>query len=148
MFMKTSYSNHSAINYTARIIAVGLLAFLILCALARGHAQTADKAATSPVGVYTLVSVDGKHVPCTINHDGRAMNVQSGTFTISTNGQITSVMTISVGDKKRSIETRASYTEKGTELTMKWQNAGMTKGRVADKTFTMTNEGMAYVYRK
>jgi hypothetical protein len=37
---------------------------------------------------------------------------------------------------------------KETELTMKWQNAGMTKGRIIGQTFTMTNEGIAYVYRK
>ena len=48
--------------------------------------------------------------------------------------EITSVMIVLVGDKKRSIETHATYTEKNSELTMKWQNAGMTKGRVADKT--------------
>lgn len=142
--MKTNYSNHSAINYTARIIALGLLAFLLLCTLARSHAQAAD----TTVGVYKLISVDGKNVPCTINHDGRAMNVQTGTFMISTNGQITSVMNISAGDKKRSIETHATYTEKNSELTMKWQNAGTTKGRVAGNTFTMTNEGMVYVYQK
>jgi len=144
--MKTS---HSAINYTARIIALGLLAFLLLCTLARGHAQTADKAATSPVGVYTLVSVDGKKVPCSINHDGKAMNVRSGTFTITTNGQITSVMIVSVGERKNlRVERTASYEVKNSELTMKWQNAGITKGQLVGKTFTMTNEGMAYVYKQ
>lgn len=142
-------ANRSAVDYTVRIIAVSLLAFLLLCMLARGQAQTADKAATSPAGVYTLLSVDGKNVPCVINHDGRKMNVQAGTFTITTNGQVTSVMTVSVGDRKDiRIERTATYTVKNSELTMKWQNAGMTKGALAGQTFTMTNEGMAYVYRK
>ena len=141
--------NRSAIDYTVRIIAISLLAFLLLCMLGRGNAQTADKVATSPTGVYTLVSVDGKNVPCVINHDGRKMDVQSGTFTISTNGQITSVMTVSVADRKNiRVERGASYTVKNSELTMKWQNAGTTKGALAGRTFTMTNEGMAYVYRK
>jgi len=144
--MKT---NRSAINYAARSIALGLLAFLFLCALARGHAQTANQAATIPAGVYTLVSVDSKNVPCTIKHGGTTMNVQSGTFTITTNGHITSVMTVSVGDRKDvQVERTATYTAKHSELTMKWQNAGITKGHVAGQTFTMTNEGLAYVYRK
>jgi hypothetical protein len=132
-------------NHTPRVIALGVLAVLLLCGLARGHAQTA----INPAGVYALVSVDGKNVPCTINHDGAKMNVQSGAFTISTNGQITNVMTISVGDRKNvRVETHATYTVKESELTMKWQNAGTTKGRIAGQTFTMTNEGMAYIYKK
>jgi hypothetical protein len=58
-------------------------------------------------------------------------------------------MTFSVGDRKNiRSETRATYTVKELELTMKWQNAGTTKGRIAGQTFTMTNEGMAYVYKK
>lgn len=137
-------------NHTARFIALGLLAILLLGALSRAHGQTPEKAVVDPAGVYTLVSVDGKTVPCPINHEGTtAMNVQSGTFTITTNGQITSVMTVSVGDRKdMRCETHATYTLAGTELTMKWQNAGMTKGRIAGQTFTMTNENMAFVYRK
>jgi hypothetical protein len=141
--MKTN----STIDHTARVIAIATLSFLLAVTLARGQ-QTSDKT-PSHLGVYTLLSVEGKNVPCTINHDGRKMDVQSGTFTITTNGQITSVMTISVGDKKDiRVERTATYTVKDMELTMKWQNAGMTKGRVAGKTFTMTNEGMAYVYGK
>lgn len=132
-------------RYTPRVIALGVLALLVLCWLARGQEPTA----VNPTGIYTLVSVDGKDVPCTIEHAGRPMNVQSGTFTIGTNDQVTSVMIVSVGDRKDiRIETHATYTVKESELTMKWQNAGTTKGRVAGQTFTMTNEGMAYVYKK
>ena len=144
--MKTK---RSAVNYSARIIALGVLAFLLILTIARGHAQSADQTAASPVGIYTLVSIDGKNVPCSINHEGKKMDVQSGTFTVATNGQITSVMVVSVGDRKDvHVQRTATYTAKNSELTMKWQKAGMTKGRVADKTFTMTNEGMAYVYQK
>ena len=147
--MKTTRIRLDRVNYTPRVIALGVLVVLFVYALARVNAQTADKVGDSPAGAYTLVSVDGKHVPCIINHDGTTMNVQSGAFTISTNGQITSVMTVSVGDRKNvRVERTATYTMKESELTMKWQNAGTTKGRIAGQTFTMTNEGMAYVYRR
>jgi hypothetical protein len=136
-------------QYSARIIAWGLLLILFLGAVARSHGQSAPKATVNPAGDYKLVSVDGKTVPCTINHDGTSMIVQSGSFTISTNGQITSVMTVSVGDRKdMRCETHATYTLKGAELTMKWQNAGMTQGRVEGQTFTMTNESMVLAYKK
>lgn len=137
-------------NHTARFVALGLLAVLLLGALSRAHGQTAEKAAVDPAGVYTLVSVDGKAVPCTINHEGTTtMDLQSGVFTITTNGHITSVMTVSVGDRRDiRCETHATYTRSGAELSMKWQNAGMTKGRITGNVFTMTNEGMAYIYKK
>lgn len=149
--MKTHPANISPvrIDYTPRVIAFVVLTILLLCAVARGHAQGADKTTANAAGIYKLASVDGKNVPCIINHDGTTMNVESGTFTITTNGQITSVMTVSVGDKKNvRVERTATYTAKGLELTMKWQNFGTTKGRIAGQTFTMTNEGMAYVYKK
>ena len=136
-------------NYTSRIIALVVIATLLLCALARSHGQTADKATVNPAGTYLLSSVDGKTVPCTINHEGTDMDIHSGTFTITTDGQIHSVMNLSVGEQKNMlIERHATYTQKGAELTMKWQNFGMTQGCVAGQTFTMTNEGMAYVYKK
>jgi len=134
---------------TARCIAVSLLVALLLGALSRAHGQTAGKAAVAPAGVYALLSVDGKPVPCTLNHEGTAMDVRSGTFTISTNGQCSSLMVVSVGDRKNlRVERQATYKLKNAELTMTWKGAGLTKGRVAGQTFTMTNEGMAYVYRK
>jgi hypothetical protein len=149
MKTNTTIINPVRNSYTPRLIALGAIAALLLCALARAHGQPAEKTAINPVGTYALVSVDGKTVPGTINHEGTAMNVQSGTFTISTNSQITCVMTVSVGDRKDiRIETRATYTVKDAELTMKWQNAGMTRGSLAGQTFTMTNEGMAFVYQK
>lgn len=132
-------------HYAPRVIALGVLALLLLFGLARSHAQTA----ASLTDVYQLVSVDGKDVPCTIKHGGTPMNVHSGTFTISTNSQVTSVMTVSLGDKKNiRVERQATCTVKESELTMKWQNAGTTKGRVAGQTFTMTNEGMVFIYKK
>ena len=147
--MKTnSTANHlTSENLTARMLALGLLAGLLLCAVARG--QTTNAPVVQPAGVYALVSVDGKNVPCTIDHEGTAMNVSSGSFTITTNGQCFCRMVVSVGDRKDMVcDTRATYTLKGAELTMQWQGAGRTTGVIAGRTFTMGNEGMAFVYRK
>ena len=128
--MKTYLATNrpARINHTPRIIAFMVLVLLLLCAVARGRAQAVEKAAASPVGVYQLMSVDGRSVPGTINHEGTVMNVHSGSLTITTNHQITSVMTISVGDRQNvRVETHAAYTVKNSELAMKWQNAGLTK---------------------
>jgi hypothetical protein len=112
---------------------------------------TTDKVAAdiNPVGSYTLVSVDGKSVPCSLAHEGAALTIKSGVFTIKADSNCSSQITFSVptrGDMSR--EVKATYTRQGAELTMQWEGAGMTMGNVNGNTFTMTNEGMVYAYRK
>ncbi len=149
-----SLTKHANLEtYTARIIALGLIAACLLLTLTGCKQQTAaaplSNSPPAPVGVYALVSVDGQPVPCTINHEGTAMNVQSGGFAITADGHCASTMVVSVGDRKdMKIVRPASYTQSGAELTMTWEGAGMTTGKIATNTFTMENEGMVFVYRK
>jgi hypothetical protein len=101
------------------------------------------------VGAYALVSVDGKKVPCTLQHDGHTLTIKSGTFSINPDGTCNSRVAFSMpsgGDSSR--EVQATYTQQGSRLTMKWQRAGITTGTVAGNTFTMNNEGMVFAYRK
>lgn len=101
------------------------------------------------VGVYNLVSVDGKSLPCDLAHGGTAMTIRSGGFTINADGTCRSLTTFSVpgrGDASR--EAKATYSRKGDTLTMKWDRAGMTKGQVSGDSFTMVNEGIKFEYRK
>jgi hypothetical protein len=46
------------------------------------------------------------------------------------------------------IQVKATYTQAGSKLTMKWQRAGMTIGSVEGNMFTMNNEGMVLAYRR
>ncbi len=101
---------------------------------------------TSPVGVYNLVSIDGKTVPCDIEHEGHKMAIKSGSFSINPDGTCSSSMVLSGRDA--AIEVKATYTLEGSTLTMRWQGAGTTTGTVRGDTFTMENEGMLLAYRK
>src|SRR5512133_3820082 len=77
---------------TRRHLLVVLPAALVcLCAGCRDQTQSGG-AAVSPVGAYTLVSVDGKNVPCTIQHDGHSIAVHSGAFTINADNTCSSKM--------------------------------------------------------
>lgn len=103
----------------------------------------------NPVGTYSLVSVDGKKLPCTLQHEGQSPTIKSGTFMISADGTCSSKVDFSLpsgGDTSR--EVKAIYTRQGSTLTMKWQGAGTTTGTVEGDTFSMNNEGMIFVYRK
>lgn len=118
--------------------------FLSAC---RHNATQAE--AVDPVGVYALVSADGKQVPATVSHDGHSLELRSGTFTINADGTCsTKTVFCPAPGKEVSREVSATYTQDGSGLTMRWQNAGMTKGTVHGDTFTMNNEGMILVYKK
>ena len=106
----------------------------------------AAAADVNPVGTYTLVSVDGNKVPCTVQHEGHTMTINSGGFIINADGTCSSKM--SLGGRDAAIEVKATYTREGPKLTMKWQGAGMTIGTVEGDMFTMDNEGMVFAYRK
>ncbi len=123
-----------------------LCVFLVCAGCKQDAKVTAD---INPVGTYALISVDGKNVPCAIEHDGHAVNIKSGSFIINADGTCNSRMVFSPpsgGDATR--EVKASYTRQGSELTMRWEGAGMTTGTVKGDTFTMNNEGMVLAYRK
>ncbi len=153
MKTNTTSKNINVENHTPRIIAFGLLTACLLLLLTGCKQRTAANAAPSPApdpaGVYALVSVDGQPVPCNINHENTAMTVQSGSFAITADGHCTCNMVISVGSRKNmTVVTHASYQQSGTELTMTWEGAGMTTGKLTGDTFTMNNEGMVFAYRK
>jgi hypothetical protein len=93
-----------------------------------------------------LVTVDGNKVPCTVQHEGHTMTINSGSFIINADGTCSSKMSLAGRDTP--IEVKATYTREGPKLTMQWQGAGMTIGTVEGDTFTMNNEGMVFAYRK
>ena len=100
----------------------------------------------NPVGIYALATVDSNEVPCTVQHEGHTMTIRSGSFVINADGTCSSK--VSLAGRDAAIEVKATYTRAGSKLTMKWQAAGVTLGIVEGDTFTMTNEGMAFAYRK
>lgn len=160
--MKTnSNSNSRTIKFqlpiaSPRFIALRLLAGVLLALALTGCKNSSTTAgglnAGAPANIagdYTLVSVDGKAVPCVVSHEGRDVTVKSGLFTINANGTCRSQSVFSLAESRdvhRVVE--ATYTLSGTDLTMHWKGAGTTTGSVKGGDFTMNNEGMIFAYRK
>jgi hypothetical protein len=144
-----SITTRNGENYTPRLIAIGLLAVCLLWLLTGCKHETVAQPGPDPAGEYALVSLDGQAAPRTINHGGTAMKVRSGSITLTADGQATSRMTVSVGGHKDTVIVReAKFTQSGTNLSLRWKNAGRTIGNLAGNTFTMKNEGMTLVYQK
>jgi hypothetical protein len=117
--MKTTPSNqpHPWEKQIARLVAFGLLAALLGAAFARAHA--AETSAGAAAGIYQLASVDGQAVPCTVNHEGMAMRVNSGAFRITTNAECFCRMTVDVAGRTNIVcRTHATFTRAGD--TLRW----------------------------
>jgi hypothetical protein len=102
-----------------------------------------------PVGHYALASVDGKNVPCTLDHEGHTVTVKSGTFTFNPGRTCMSKVVFTVPNgSEANREVKATYIRQGSTLTMQWEGAGTTTGTLDGDTFTMNNEGMVFAYKK
>ena len=149
--MKTKYSSFNGDGQSATRYPRGWCWLALFLALAWNGCKQESKVAAdiNPAGIYTLVSVDGKPVPCNITHEGATVAVKSGLFTISGDGTCSSKVIFSVASNSDvNREVKATFTREGTKLTMKWEGAGTTIGNVDGNTFTMDNEGMVFAYRK
>ena len=83
--MKTEQNHMSATLSTQHALQlVFLLAAGILLFACKQETKVA--AGADPTGVYALVSVNGNAVPASISHDGTALQVRSGSFTIKADG--------------------------------------------------------------
>ena len=149
MKRQPNQSNPKLQSALTRFVGLCLLPVCLILAGTGCKKEAAGSARLEPTGVYTLVSVDGKSLPCSLLHEGASPTVKSGAFTITADGNCLSQITFSLPDRgDLSREVKASYTRQGAKLTMQWEGAGVTMGNVDGNTFTMTNEGIAFVYRK
>lgn len=146
MKQKQSELNGKRQQTTRHLLQLCLLPLFMVMVWAGCKQDAKVTADTNPVGTYALVSVEGNKVPCTVQHEGHALAVKSGSFTINADGTCSSKMVLSGRDS--AIQVKATYTRQGSKLTMQWEGAGRTTGTVEGDTFTMNNEGMVLAYRK
>lgn len=129
-------------------VATSLLGLLAVACLVVGC-----KGRPKPVGggaeEFQLVTVDGRALPCVVGSERGRPEVRSGRFTVRPDGTCESDITFVVGGRgevQRSV--RADYVRNGDHLTMRWRGAGTTLGEIAGDNFSMTNEGVVFVYRR
>ena len=130
---------------------VVLLAVLLLAGFLLSACKQESKTAAGGdiTGVYTLVSVNDNKVPASVSHDGANLQVRSGSFTINADGTCgTKTTFVPPNGAEATRDVSATYAKEGSNLTMKWQGAGMTTATIESGTLTMNNEGMLLVYKK
>jgi hypothetical protein len=130
----------------------GLMILALALALVWTGSMHGVKAADdiNPTGTYILLSVNGNSAPYTLTHEGVNLIIKKGFFTINSDGTCISNITLVPPNKVEvNNEVKATYTLAGSTLTMTWaQTGGVTTGTVSGNTFTMNNEGMAFIFQK
>jgi hypothetical protein len=127
------------------------VALLLSLGVVFSACQKAEKTSATGglTGVYALLSLNGKPMPASVSHEGTALQVRSGTFSIKPDGTCsTRTVFVPPSGTEATREVNATYTKDGAKLTMQWQGAGVTTATVQGNTLTMNNEGMVFVYRK
>jgi len=146
MPVRSSTANSWAMALAA-VLALGLLGSACKPA-AQTNAGDNAKAGDNVTGVYALVAVDGKKLPADISHEGHALQVRSGAFTINADGTCSSkTVFVPAGSSEVTREVSATYRRTGAKLDMQWKGAGRTTGTIEGAKFTMNNEGMMLVYQ-
>ncbi|MGH7992177.1 MAG: hypothetical protein ACREDQ_01560, partial [Limisphaerales bacterium] len=81
--MKTQLNQTNLKHQSARPRFLGpcLLSACLLLAWTGCKNEAGRNANIDPTGVYALVSVDGKSLPCSLFHEGASPTVKSGVFT-------------------------------------------------------------------
>ena len=103
----------------------------------------------TPTGTYELVEVDGKALPALISHGPAEVRVAAGSLTFGPDDSCLSYTRFGLptGDPiDRNV--RATYSQTGNDLLLRWERAGTTAGTLTENGFTMINEGTPFTYRK
>jgi hypothetical protein len=130
-----------------RVASMGGLLMVLLGVACQQSNNTQTPA--QPKGVYRLVTVDGKSLPATLQHDGAKLEIRSGALTFATNGTCTSKMVfVPPSGTETTREVAATFRTEGSKVSMQWTGAGVTFGTLNGKTFTMNNEGTVLAYEQ
>jgi hypothetical protein len=150
------YADAKGSTWRLRILAPALTAVVVLSACA-GARMPASETGAQPIGatgseligVYTLVSANGRAVPTDVDHDNVTMRVVSGSLTFGPGGTCRSLMRfVPPGGQAMDREVAARWTRAGDTLTLQWDGAGTTTAVVDGDTVTMDNVGLILVYRR
>ncbi|HEX7859517.1 MAG TPA: hypothetical protein VF773_04280 [Verrucomicrobiae bacterium] len=132
-----------SLRFSITLLAISALFF------AGCNSKPAPANASAPAETYLLTKVDGQSVPCSVNHNGAAFKVNSGTLTFRSDGHCqSSIELISPAGKKMQKNVSATYTRNTDSIAFKWKGAGKTKATLNGDLLTMNNEGMNFSYQR
>jgi hypothetical protein len=113
--------------------------------------KSSNSAKTSLTGTYTLATINGKAVPCRPPREAARPagvpdppEIKGGSITL--NGDATFSSTMDFGFRVANFN--GTYTQRGSEFTLRWAGAGETTATLEGNTITMNNMGMLFAYRK
>lgn len=131
--------------YWVGTAAIGAVAIACLFAGCGARGRPASRATEEQ---FKLVAIDGRTLPCVVGPERGHPEVREGRFTLHSDGTCESDIAFAVGGAEKKRTVRADYVRDGDLLTMRWQGAGTTMGRMVGDVFAMTNEAAVFLYRR
>jgi len=100
-------------------------------------------------GSYNLVSIDGNPLPFNPAHEVGAPEVISGTLTLAGDGTFQMTMTFATEPNDPvSRSMNGSYILEEGVLKLDWQGSGVTPATVDNRSITLVNEGLSFLYQR
>ncbi len=122
--------------------------FLILATVLGGGLLTAcDGDSTGPGGIfgtYTLVSIDGENLPVTLQILDTEVEITAGSLRLNSDNTYTMSLTMTVEGTTDTGDVSGTFTVDGSTIDF---DEGFT-GTVSGNTLTVSDEGVALVFRK
>ena len=132
----------------SKCVMMGLLALGLSLTACKDTSKNTTQA-SDDTDTYTLVTVNGNNVPYTPVPEGSAPQVQSGTFTLNTDGTVTHATNFGqVDGEELAPVSSGTYTLDGSHLSFQWPGGGTTTATLEGSTLTLDWEGAIFVYRK
>ena len=132
----------------SKCVVMGLLA-MGLCLTACKDTSNNTTQASDDTGTYTLATVNGNKVPYTPVPEGSAQQVESGTFTLNTDGTVTHATNFGrIDGEVLAPVSHGTYTLDGSRLSFQWKSGDATTATLEGNTLTLNWEGEIFVYRK
>jgi hypothetical protein len=120
------------------------------CGGGGGSSGPTTRTTAAEIGTYALASLDGRALPASIAEGGAQVEVISGTLTLGAGNSvgISTTFRPSPGAATQTREVSGTYRLQGSSLTFSYTNGGGNTGTLNGDTLQMTNEGVAWLYRR
>lgn len=125
--------------------------FLLLLAVAGacgGSSNGSVAPASSEVGSYTLLSLNGHPLPAPVTEASTTTEVLSGGLTLMSGGTLSMSVVYHLTGQTTPVtnDLTGRYTRQGSSLSFTYNNGGTNTGTLISDTLRMNNEGVIWLF--
>ncbi|MGE5101455.1 MAG: hypothetical protein ACM3SX_15815 [Deltaproteobacteria bacterium] len=123
---------------------------LAVAAACGGSGTDAVAPASTEVGSYTLLSLNGHPLPATVTEGSTTTDVLSGGLTLMSGGTLSMRVVYQLIGQTTPVtnDLTGHYTRQGSSLSFTYNNGGANTGTLTSDTLRMSNEGAIWLFAR